>query len=29
MNTYLLTGTPPTHDITCDTDAAKAAALSA
>ncbi|HEY4898881.1 MAG TPA: alpha/beta hydrolase [Candidatus Nanopelagicaceae bacterium] len=29
MNTYLLTGKPPVHDITCDTDAAKAASVSA
>ena len=29
VNSYLLTGKPPTHDITCDTDAAKAASVSA
>ncbi|MEJ0014054.1 MAG: alpha/beta hydrolase [Actinomycetota bacterium] len=28
MNTYLLTGKPPAHDITCDTDAAKASSVS-
>lgn len=27
MNTYLLTGKPPTHDITCDTDIALASAV--
>ncbi len=29
MNRYLLTGKPPTHDITCDTDAALSAAVTA
>jgi pimeloyl-ACP methyl ester carboxylesterase len=29
MNTYLLTGKPPTHDITCDTDIALATAVTA
>ncbi len=29
MNSYLLTGKPPTHDISCDTDAVAAAAVSA
>ena len=27
VNSYLLTGKPPVHDITCDTDAAKAASI--
>jgi len=29
MNSYLLTGKPPVHDITCDTDAALAGAVTA
>lgn len=29
MNTYLLTGKPPTHDIRCDTDSAIASAVKA